>query len=92
MSAEPVGSSAATATILCTDLVGSTALRAALGEEAAEDFWRTHDRLLANAVTAHRRTVAKHVGDGIMATFAGFAEAEQLGMTRELVRFARLSA
>jgi class 3 adenylate cyclase len=75
MSADPAGASAATATILFTDLIGSTAQRAALGEEAAEDLRRAHDRLLAAAVTAHHGTVAKHVGDGIMATFAGAAEA-----------------
>ena len=70
MSTQPAGSHTATATILFTDLVGSTAQRAQLGEEAAETLRRTHDRLLADAVAAHRGTVAKHVGDGIMATFA----------------------
>jgi class 3 adenylate cyclase len=54
MSAEPAGSPTGTATILFTDLVGSTALRARLGEERAE--------------------------------------AETLGMARELVRFERLTA
>src|SRR5215470_9341897 len=75
MSADPAGSHAATATILFTDLVGSTAQRAALGEEAAEALRRVHDRLLGDAVAADRGAVAKHVGDGIMATFAGAAEA-----------------
>lgn len=61
MSTEPAGSHAPTATILFTDLVGSTAQRAQLGEEAAETLRRVHDRLLADAVAAHRGTVAKHV-------------------------------
>jgi class 3 adenylate cyclase len=36
MAAEPVGSKSGTATILFTDLVGSTELRTRLGEERAE--------------------------------------------------------
>ncbi len=75
MSTQPAGSHTATATILFTDLVGSTAQRAQLGEEAAETLRRAHDRLLADAVAAHHGTVAKHVGDGIMATFTGAADA-----------------
>jgi len=80
MSAQPAEKSTGTATILFTDLVGSTAQRARLGEEAAEAVRRTHDRLLAEAVTAHRGTVAKHVGDGIMATFPGAADAVAAGV------------
>ena len=75
MPAEPAGSYTGTATILFTDLVGSTAQRAHLGEEAAETLRRVHDRLLAEAVAAHHGTVAKSVGDGIMATFPGAAGA-----------------
>jgi class 3 adenylate cyclase len=71
----PVESQTGTATILFTDLVGSTAQRVQLGEEAAEALRRASDRLLVDAVTAHHGTVAKSVGDGIMATFAGAADA-----------------
>ena len=69
MPAQPVESHTGTTTILFTDLVGSTAQRAQLGEEAAETLRRAYDRLLDDAVTAHHGTVAKSVGDGIMATF-----------------------
>src|SRR6476660_9275432 len=75
MPAQPAASQTGTATILFTDLVGSTVQRAQLGEEAAEALRRAHDRLLAEAVAAHRGTVAKSTGDGIMATFPGAAEA-----------------
>src|SRR5262245_7775635 len=64
-----------TATILVTDLVGSTELRVALGEERAEALRRTHDRLLADAVEAHDGRVVKGLGDGVLALFAGAAEA-----------------
>jgi class 3 adenylate cyclase len=54
---EPASARTATATILFTDLVGSTAQRTHLGEEGAEALRRTHDRLLTEAVTAHRGQV-----------------------------------
>ena len=67
--------SRATATVLFTDLVGSTELRARLGEAPAEELRRTHDRLLTQAVEAHAGRVVKGLGDGIMATFAAAADA-----------------
>ena len=75
MPASPDGTATGTATILFTDLVGSTAQRTQLGEEAAETLRRAHDRLLTEAVAAHHGTIAKSVGDGIMATFPGAADA-----------------
>ncbi len=67
--------SSQTATILVTDLVGSTELRVALGEERAEELRRVHDRLLAEAVTAHGGEVVKGLGDGVLALFTGAAGA-----------------
>ena len=64
-----------TATVLFTDLVGSTELRGRVGEEAAEELRRTHDRLLTEAVEKHEGRVVKGLGDGIMATFAGASDA-----------------
>jgi class 3 adenylate cyclase len=80
MPAQPAERPTGTATILFTDLVDSTAQRARLGEEAAEALRATHDRLLVEAVTAHHGTVAKSVGDGIMATFRGAADAVAAGV------------
>jgi len=67
--------SSQTATILVTDLVGSTELRVALGEERAEALRRTHDRLLTEAVTVNGGEVVKGLGDGVLALFSGAAEA-----------------
>ena len=64
-----------TATVLFTDLVGFTAIRARLGEEAAESLRRTHDQLLTGAVKGCGGRVIKGLGDGIMATFAGASDA-----------------
>jgi class 3 adenylate cyclase len=71
----PAGAHTGIAAIVFTDLVGSTVQRVALGGESADALRRAHDRLLADAVATHHGTVAKHVGDGIMATFAGAADA-----------------
>ena len=61
--------------VLFTDLVGSTELRAGLGEDAAEDLRRTHDRLVGEAITASGGRLVKNLGDGVMATFSGASDA-----------------
>jgi len=69
------GAERSTAIVLFTDLVGSTELRSRLGDDAAEALRRTHDRLIADAVGGHRGRLVKHLGDGVMATFAGASDA-----------------
>ena len=59
----------AMATILFTDLVGSTTLRVKLGEEQADELRRVHDRLLSERVLAHGGRVVKGGGDGLLAAF-----------------------
>ncbi|MEX0664133.1 MAG: AAA family ATPase [Acidimicrobiia bacterium] len=69
------GTAAGTATILFTDLVGSTELRSALGDTAADDVRRSHEHLLTGAVEEHAGIVVKSLGDGILASFAGATDA-----------------
>ena len=64
-----------TATILVTDLVDSTALRARVGEERADELRRQHDRLLSEVAEGNGGTVVKGLGDGLLVSFAGAAEA-----------------
>jgi len=64
-----------TATVLFTDLAGSTEARSRLGEEAADELHRQHERLLATEISAHRGVVVKTLGDGVMATFGSAANA-----------------
>jgi class 3 adenylate cyclase len=64
-----------TATVLFSDMVGSTELRTRLGEEAADELRIAHDHLLRSAISAHRGTVVKHTGDGVMATFSAAVDA-----------------
>ena len=66
---------AGTATVLFTDLVASTQVRQALGDERADDLRRAHDRILREAITSHGGTEVKGTGDGLMVTFAAAAEA-----------------
>jgi len=61
--------------VLFTDLVGSTELRARLGDETTDELRRKHDQALEHAVEAHAGKVVKFQGDGIMATFDGAADA-----------------
>ncbi|HEV8623900.1 MAG TPA: AAA family ATPase [Acidimicrobiia bacterium] len=69
------GTGRSTATVLFTDLVGSTALRSRLGEDAAEELRKDHDRLIGSAVDANRGRLVKNLGDGVMATFNGASHA-----------------
>lgn len=64
-----------TLTVLFTDLVGSTALRAELGEDTAEVVRRAHDAVLAEVVAGHGGRIVKGLGDGFLATFGSAARA-----------------
>ena len=52
MTAGPPGT-LTTATVLFTDVVGSTRTRTSLGEELADDHFRRHEQLLRAVVAAH---------------------------------------
>jgi class 3 adenylate cyclase len=67
-------STTGTATVLFTDIVGSTELRARLGEDGADALRRTHDALLAGAIEQHRGQLVKGLGDGVMATFGSASD------------------
>ena len=69
------GAVRSTAIVLFTDLVGSTELRSRLGENAAEELRHKHDALLVDAIDTRRGHLVKHLGDGMMATFAGALDA-----------------
>ncbi len=72
-----------TATILVSDLVGSTELRSQLGEERAEVVRRDHDRSLIDAAEANGGHVVKGLGDGVLVMFAGAAEAVAAGVAMQ---------
>ena len=57
------------ATILFTDLVGSTALTDRLGDDRAEELRRSHFRLIREAVATSGGQEVKTLGDGHMVVF-----------------------
>jgi pimeloyl-ACP methyl ester carboxylesterase len=67
-------------TVLFTDIVGSTELLAAHGD----DHWRRqlddHDRLVDNVLARYGGRRAKHTGDGIFALFDGPTKAARCGL------------
>ncbi len=56
-------------TILFTDIEGSTALTHKLGDAAARDLLREHERLTRAALKSHGGAEVKTMGDGFMASF-----------------------
>jgi class 3 adenylate cyclase len=62
--------SSKTATILVTDLVASTELRARLGEERADRLRRLHDRMVRSCIENHSGEAVKWLGDGVLAAFS----------------------
>ena len=70
-----------TVTVMFTDLVGSTALRSRVGEDAAEVLRGVHDAILGDAIVSNSGRVVKHLGDGMMATFESAAAAVAAGVS-----------
>jgi class 3 adenylate cyclase/tetratricopeptide (TPR) repeat protein len=69
-----------TATVLFCDLVGSTAQRTRLGDDAADRLASVLDTLLRDAVAEHHGTVVKGTGDGLMAVFDATSDALNAGV------------
>lgn len=57
------------ATVLITDLVGSTERAARMGDRAWREQLDTHDRVSKDAVRTHSGRMVKSTGDGIVAVF-----------------------
>ena len=64
-----------TATILFTDVVGSTELRSRLGESAADRVFIEHRRRLGTVIARHGGHIVKYTGDGVMASFSAASTA-----------------
>ena len=69
------GPSAATVTLLFTDLVGSTEMLDALGDEEAERLRRLHFAILREVALSHAGREVKNLGDGLMVAFASSIDA-----------------
>ncbi|HET6831459.1 MAG TPA: adenylate/guanylate cyclase domain-containing protein [Solirubrobacterales bacterium] len=63
------------ATVLFTDIVGSTETAARLGDRRWRDLLERHDAAVRTALAVHRGNEVKTTGDGFLATFDGPARA-----------------
>lgn len=63
------------ATILFTDIVGSTERAVALGDRRWHQLLETHDETTRRIIEQHRGRVIKTTGDGVLALFDGPARA-----------------
>jgi pimeloyl-ACP methyl ester carboxylesterase len=63
------------ATVLFTDIVGSTALAADVGDRRWRDLLERHDEAVDAELRLTRGRRVKHLGDGVLATFDGPARA-----------------
>jgi class 3 adenylate cyclase len=59
------------ATVLFTDIVGSTSLASQMGDDRWLDLRSEHDRIVHANLERHRGTAVKMTGDGALATFDG---------------------
>jgi len=59
------------ATVLFTDIVGSTRMAVEVGDHRWHELLDRHDRLAKQTVERHRGIFVKSTGDGILATFDG---------------------
>jgi predicted ATPase/class 3 adenylate cyclase len=72
-----------TATVLFTDLVGSTELLSRLGEQAFDGLRRAHFAALREAIAKAGGTDVKGLGDGVLATFSSAAQAIGCGVAMQ---------
>ena len=77
-------STSETVTILFTDLVSSTEISGALGEEESDAHRRLHFRLLREAIQDYRGHEVKSLGDGVMVVFPSAADAVYCGVAMQI--------
>jgi len=67
--AQPTAGDPATRTFMFTDIVKSTELVEAMGDEAWNEVLRWHDQTLRSLIARHAGEEINHVGDGVFASF-----------------------
>lgn len=89
--AAPDGGRRVTRTFVFTDIVGSTNLVEAMGDEAWEDLVRWHDRTLRAVFEEHGGEEVDHAGDGFFVAFQdpGSAIAGAVAIQRRLAEHRR---
>ena len=77
----PRGAERALATVMFTDIVGSTRLAAELGDRRWRETLEHHDRITRELVGGYGGRAIKSTGDGFLATFDGPARAVRCATT-----------
>ena len=72
-----------TATVLFTDLAGSTELMSRLGQSAFDDVRRAHFAALRKAIQRNGGEEVKTLGDGILAVFGSAADATECAVAMQ---------
>jgi class 3 adenylate cyclase len=72
-----------TATVIFTDLAGSTGLSERLGQDRAVDVRERHFAALRDALSVHRGVEVKTLGDGIMAAFESVSDGLAAAVTMQ---------
>ena len=69
------------ATVLFTDIVGSTQSAVEKGDQTWRQLLESHDQIAKQMVERHRGILVKTTGDGILATFDGPARAVRCALS-----------
>jgi hypothetical protein len=77
----PVALDRVLATVLCTDIVGSTEKAAALGDHRWRDLLDNHHTAIRRTLSRFRGQEIKTTGDGVLATFDGPAHGVRCACT-----------
>ena len=75
MKVDGTGATTRTVTVLFSDLAGSTALFARVGENAAERLRARHFTQMSAVVESHGGRIVKNLGDGLMVAFESATDA-----------------
>ena len=67
------------ATVMFTDLVGSTRMRNRLGDDVADKIGVEHDRIIGDALSSTGGRLVKNLGDGALAVFDSSVDAVMAG-------------
>ncbi|MDA0769832.1 MAG: hypothetical protein BZY79_01805 [SAR202 cluster bacterium Casp-Chloro-G4] len=80
-----------TATIMFTDIVGSTAITERLGDKRSRTVFKVHDDIIRRHIQAHGGVEVKNMGDGFMLSFnsARKSVACAISIQRELRQYNR---
>ena len=79
----PLATERVLATVLFTDIVGSTSHTARVGDASWRKTLDDHDRIARSVVERHRGRFIKTTGDGILATFDGPGRAVRCALAME---------